>query len=301
MAISLRQIRYFVSTAELGQITKASLALNISQSAITMAIKDLEAEIGTALLDRLPQGVGLTPAGRQFLSHAYGILAKVDEATSVNMPVNGVTGSISVATTYTVMGYFLPNHIEKLKRSFPKLDIKLSELNREAIEEGLLSNRFDIAVLLTSNVQNPDIRKETLLGSRRRLWVAAGHRLLHLDSVGLKEVAEEPYVMLTVDEAAVTAGRYWGETTFQPSIVLRTFSVEAVRSMAANGQGVAILSDMVRRPWSLESKRIETIDLRESIPPMDIGLAWRRTLEFTPALRAFREYFRQASSWPYVR
>ena len=97
----------------------------------------------------------LTTAGRQFLSHAYDILAKVDEATSLTIPTSEITGSISVATTYTVMGYFLPSHLEKLKRAFPKLDLQLYELNRETIEEGLLSNRYDIAVLLTSNVHNP--------------------------------------------------------------------------------------------------------------------------------------------------
>ena len=237
MSMSLRQLRYFVSTAELGQITKAALTLNISQSAITTSIKELEAEVGVALFERLPQGVGLTSAGRQFLSHAYDILAKVEDASSVTMPLDGVTGSISVATTYTVMGYFLPAHLEKLKRSFPKLEIKLFELNREEIEEGLLSNRFDMAVLLTSNIQNADIRRETLLSSRRRLWVAADHHLLRLDNVGFREVAAEPYVMLTVDEAAVTAGRYWSETTFKPSIALRTFSVEAVRSIGGERTG----------------------------------------------------------------
>ena len=111
---------------------------------------------------------------------------------------------------------------------------------------------------------------------------------------GQKDVAQEPYIMLTVDEAAATANRYWRETEFNPSIIVRTFSVEAVRSMVANGHGVAILSDMVRRPWSLEGKRIETIDLSDVIPPMDIGLAWRRDMPFTTNLQAFRAYFRQA-------
>lgn len=294
MAISLRQFRYFVATAELGQVTQAAVSLGISQSAITSAIKALEARIGTELFERSPQGMDLTPPGRQFLSHAYDILAKVDEATSLTIPTSEITGSISVATTYTVMGYFLPSHLEKLKRAFPKLDVQLYELNREVIEEGLLSNRYDMAVLLTSNVHNPDLATETLIGSRRRLWVASKHHLLQLDSVGLREVAKEPYIMLTVDEAAATAIRYWQDTEFNPSVVVRTFSVEAVRSMVANGHGVAILSDMVRRPWSLEGKRIETIDLRDPIPQMDVGLAWRRTIPFTPILQAFRAYFRQA-------
>lgn len=301
MSISLRQIRYFVSTAEQGQISQAALDLSISQSAITTAIKELERVLGTDLFIRSSHGMELTPAGRQFLFHAYDILNKVSEATSLNVPANDIEGSLTVAATYTVIGYFLPNHLEKLRRAFPKLEIQLFELNREAIEEGLLSNRYDIAVLLTSNVLNPDLTTETLLGSRRRLWVAARHPLLQHVSIGLKEIAAEPYIMLTVDEAAHSSLKYWSRTPYQPRVTLRTSSVEAVRSMVANGHGVAILSDMVHRPWSLEGKRIETIVPHDPVPAMDVGLAWRRGVQFTPAMEAFHSYFRQAFHIPASR
>ncbi|WP_315834028.1 LysR family transcriptional regulator [Bradyrhizobium prioriisuperbiae] len=301
MSISFRQIRYFVATAEQGQITQAAIALAVSQSAITTAIKDLEATVGVDLFVRSPQGMELTEAGRQFMFHAYDILNKVQEVTTLTIPTDSVEGSLTVAATYTVIGYFLPNHLEKLKRHFPKLDIQLIELNREAIEEGLLTNRYDMAVLLTSNVLNPDLSTETLLSSKRRLWVASKHPLLQHESVGLKEVSAEPYIMLTVDEAAHTALKYWSKTPDQPRVTLRTSSVEAVRSMVANGQGVAILSDMVLRPWSLEGRRIATIVLRDLVPAMDVGLAWKRNAKFTPPMEVFRSYFRQAFYLPTER
>jgi DNA-binding transcriptional LysR family regulator len=84
-------------------------------------------------------------------------------------------------------------------------------------------------------------------------------------------------------------------------VTLRTSSVEAVRSLVANGLGVTILSDMVLRPWSLEGKRIETIVPRNPIPPMDVGLAWRRNAQLTPVMEAFRSYFRQTFFIPTVR
>jgi DNA-binding transcriptional LysR family regulator len=298
MPISLRQVRYFVATAEQGQVSQAAIDLGISQSAITTAIKDLEHVVGFDLFSRSTQGMQLTLAGRQFLFHAYDILNKVNEATNLLLPADDFSGRLSVAATYTVIGYFLPNHLGRLRRAWPNLDIEIFELNREAIEEGLLSNRYDIAVLLTSNVLNSDLATETLLSSRRRLWVPAKHALLSRSSVGLKDVAEQPYIMLTVDEAAHTSLRYWSATAYRPNVVLRTSSVEAVRSLVADGQGVAILSDMVLRPWSLEGKRIETIVLTEPIPPMDVGLAWRRNAQFTPAMEAFRSYFHQTVFLP---
>jgi DNA-binding transcriptional LysR family regulator len=298
MAISLRQLRYFVATAELGQISQAAIDLSISQSAITTAIKELEQTVGAGLFIRTPHGMDLTAAGRQFLSHAYEILKKVDEATRLNVVNNEVEGILTVAATYTVIGYFLPLHIERLRRLFPKLEIQLFELTRESIEEGLLANRYDMSVLLTSNILNPSLVTEKVLSSTRRLWVPAQHHLLQAESVGLAEIAEEPYIMLTVDEAAHSSLKYWSASSYQPQVILRTSSVEAVRSLVANGQGVAILSDMVHRPWSLEGRRIETINVRDTIPAMDVGLAWRKNIDLSPQMLAFRAYFQQAFHLP---
>ena len=138
----------------------------------------------------------------------------------------------------------------------------------------------------------------TPLSSQRRLWLPARHGLLEKDKVGLKEVSEEDYIMLTVDEASHSTLKYWSQSAYLPKITLRTSSVEAVRSLVANSQGVAILSDMVHRPWSLEGRRIETISLVDPIPSMDVGLAWRRNAEFTPAMDAVRSYFRRSFNIP---
>jgi DNA-binding transcriptional LysR family regulator len=298
MSLTLRQLRYFVATAECGQVSQASINLAISQSAVTAAIKDLEQTVGALLFERSPHGMELTPAGRQLLSHAYDILAKVEEAGHLRLATEEVEGEILLATTYTVIGYFLPLHLERIRRLFPRIHIRLFELNREAIEEGLMVGRYDISVLLTSNLANSYIAAETLISSVRRLWVSAQHELLRRDVVHLRDVAVESYIMLTVDEAAHSSLKYWSSTPYEPRVLLQTSSVEAVRSMVANGLGVAILSDMVHRPWSLEGRRIQTINLHDPVPPMDVGLAWRANAEFTPAMRAFRRYFQQAFNLP---
>ncbi|RQM46688.1 LysR family transcriptional regulator [Paraburkholderia bannensis] len=292
MALTLRQLKYFVATAELGQLSQAAIHLTISQSAVTSAIKELEETLGTQLFVRGATGVALTDTGRRFLNHAYTILASVDEATRIPNLESTLTGTLAIAASYTVLGYFLPHHVQRLNALYPRLTIQLHELNRDAIEEGLITGQYDMAVLLTSNVSNPELALEPVIHSVRRLWVGAHHPLLKRESVTLASVAPEPFVMLTVDEAAQTAMRYWNETAWRPNVILRTSSVEAVRSMVANGSGVAILSDMVYRPWSLEGRRIETIMLLDAVPAMSVGLAWRKNKELSPAMHAVREYFR---------
>ncbi len=291
--LSLRQLKYFAAAAELGRVSGAAVHLNISQSAVTTAIRDLEDTLGQQLFDRTPHGVELTDAGRRFLSHAYAVLSAADEALRMPREAARVSGLLSIAATYTVLGYFLPHHLQRFTQRFPEIDVKVQELQREAVEEGLVTGRHDMGVLLTANVTNSEITRETFFGSERRLWVSAKHPLISQPEVTLEHVAAEPYIMLTVDEAAYSSLRYWSQTPYQPKIRLRTSSVEAVRSMVANGLGVAILSDMVYRPWSLEGRRIETITLKEHVPRMDVGLAWKAGVEHSPAMQAFRSYFKQ--------
>ena len=100
--------------------------------------------------------------------------------------------------------------------------------------------------------------------------------------------------MLTVDEASNTAQRYWNKTPYRPNTIFRTSSVEATRSMVANGMGVAILSDMVYRPWSLEGRRVEVMPVSEPVPTMDVGFAWSAASDLGEASKAFIEFLHLA-------
>ncbi len=75
---------------------------------------------------------------------------------------------------------------------------------------------------------------------------------------------------------------------------VRTSSVEAVRSMVANGMGITILSDMVYRPRSLEDRRVEAGGLASHIPSMDVGLAWAANVEMSAPAQAFCEFLRMS-------
>jgi DNA-binding transcriptional LysR family regulator len=292
MTVSLRHLRYFVAAADTGQVSRAAVELNVSQSAVTGAIRQIEARIGARLFDRHATGVSLTLEGSRFLQHARNIVASVNEALRIPASASAtITGQVRIGVTYTVAGYFLPQHLARFARSYPQVGIEMREAARPAIEADLLAGRIDMAVLLTSNLVNErEIAHETLIRSRRRLWLPIDHPMMRMSEIRLEHVAREPYVMLTVDEAEETADRYWQRTPYRPRVIFRTSSVEAVRSMVANGSGLTILSDMVYRPWSLEGQRIETRTLDDVVPSMDVGMAWRRDADQSAAIRAFREF-----------
>ncbi len=292
MEPTLRQFRYFIAVANAGQVSRAAMDINVSQSAVTAAIKSLEDLIGAPLFDRHASGVTLTYEGNLFLDHARNIVANVEEAVQLPRRIRqNVSGTIEMAVSYTVAGYFLPPHLARFSRGFPNVRINMTEAHRSDIEEGLIAGTFDLAVLLTSNIINQeDLTHDTLFRSRRRLWVDAHHRFLEQPRVSLQDISTEPYIMLTVDEASNTAQRYWNRTPHSPNTVFRTSSIEAVRSMVANGMGIAILSDMVYRPWSLEGRRVEVLPVSDPVPTMDAGFAWSNDAELSHASRAFIEF-----------
>ncbi|MDW6094596.1 LysR family transcriptional regulator [Vibrio rhizosphaerae] len=298
MSMTIRQLKYFVAAAELGQVSQAAIQLNISQSAVTTAIRELESLLGVNLFVRSTHGVTLTEQGRHFLNNAYQVLRSVDEALNIPHTDEKAIGSVRLAATYTALGYLLPYHLQRLRHWFPNISIDLYEFERIEIEDKLLDGSIDMAIVLTDNLIASEVVSEKLFSSERRLWMASHHALSQKHILALEDIEKEPFIMLTVDEADVSAMRYWRRKSLQPNVILRTSSVESVRSMVANGLGVAILSDLVYRPWSLEGRRIETRSLDDVIDPMSVGLAWKRGKIFTQAMLAIRGYLQQAYLTP---
>jgi DNA-binding transcriptional LysR family regulator len=292
MPLTLKQIRYFIAAADFGQISQAAKEFNISQSTVTASIRQLEEDVGMPLFERLPSGVSLTNEGARFLQHARNIMAAVNEAAQTPLSTEtNLSGSIRVGITNTVAGYFMPKLYSRFTRSYPNLNLELIESSRPKVETGLLKGDLDIAVILVSNLgDRKHLECETLLRSRRRLWLPSNHPLCEAPAVTLNDVAQEPYIMLTIDEADQTASKYWTPTGLHPKTIFTTSAVEAVRSMVAAGMGVTILSDMVYRPWSLDGQRIETVNLAADIPMMDVGLAWNPETTMTPMTKAFMDF-----------
>ena len=290
--ITFRQVRYFIATANAGKVSVAATDLHVSQSAVSTALKTLEDALETQLFERHAAGVTLTYEGHQFMQHAQNIVAAVSEATRApRRSGRRVVGEVAVGVTYTVAGYFLPPLLSRFHRVFPGVTVRMQELPRDEIEHRIVDGTLDISVMLVSNLRNgSEIDSEVLIRSPRRLWLCADHHLMERNAVSLAEIAREPYVMLTVDEADRTALRYWEPTQNRPKIIFATSSVEAVRSMVGLGTGVTILSNMVYRPWSLEGQHIEVRPVIDQVPSMDAGLAWRRGATMSEPARVFYEY-----------
>lgn len=291
MDITLRQIKYFIAVAETNKISTAAKLVSISPSAITEAVKELESITGVRLITRHRRGVRLTFDGYRFLQHCHNITASVSNAAfAMQNTHTDLAGTLNLAMTFTVSGYFIASPLARFRRTFPHIRVNIEEHKRNDIEDQLLDGKLDLAVLLTSNVKNEELSLKSLVKSKRRLWTSTNHDLAEKNDITLEDVSRFPYIQLMVDEAGTTHMNYWRKHDTRPQIIFRTESVEAVRSMVAIGSAVTILSDLVYRPWSLEGDRIEAHDIVNEVPTMDVGLAWSKHIEIQPCTQAFIDF-----------
>src|SRR5271166_1844167 len=297
MAFSFRQIQYFVAAAEKGAVARAAHELSISQSTVAEAIRELEGDRGFRLFERKAQGVELTLKGNQFLRHARKILADVAEARRAlrgQEPTSG--GQLALGVTPLVAGYVLAEILARFRRAFPAVDVHIAEDSRGYLEHLLVNGELDVAVIVAGAEKDDSALKvESVETSRYRVWLPAGHALAESERISVRELAEDPLVLLNLDEIAEAAEEACRLASVRPPIAIRTQSVEAARSLVATGAGVAVLPDLTYRPWSLEGDRIEAREIVEAIPPVDVVVAWRRGAplptageQFLALARAFR-------------
>lgn len=293
-SVTFRQIRYFIAVAETGKITAAAAMVGISPSVVTEAMGELESLSGMKLFERQPRGLELTYVGHRFLAHCRNILSAVEGANhALSQPDSELAGPLTLATTITVAGYFLAPLLSRFQNAFPNIRLDIVEKHRLEVERGLIDGTFDLGLILVSNISDRQgLMTHTLVHSMRRLWLPPKHPLLGQEIVTLMDVARQPYIQLVIDDAEASTSAYWRAHKAQPNIVIRTESVEAIRSLIAFRNGVTILSDMMYRPWSLEGDRIEVREVAGTIPTMNTGLAWSRSREPSLQARTFIEFCR---------
>ncbi|MCV0395537.1 MAG: LysR family transcriptional regulator [Rhizobiaceae bacterium] len=289
MAFTIRQLQYFVAVAERGSVSGAAHALSISQSAVTEAIKDMESDLGVSLFDRHPRGLNITHKGHQFLRHATAILSSISDARRALSDVEEtVEGTLHLGVTSLVAGYVLSDILARYRRANPSVKVSAAEDNGEYLEHLLIGGELDVAVMVISNLRDRmALQSEILEVSPYKLWLPLGHVLSTAMSVSLSDVLKEPLIMLTVDEIEEATIKLLGALGTRPNVAFRTRSVEAVRSLVATGAGVALLPDLVYRPWSLEGDRIESRDVSASLPVVQVGVVWRRGSALSRAARDF--------------
>ena len=277
-SITFRQFRYFISVAETTSVANASRMLNIAQSAITKSILELEETLGVRLFERSARGMLLTPDGHRFLASARKVLATVADATRLhNTQPKGLSGTLAIGVSSLVAGYYLADLLTRFRRQCPEVEVYVTEEQPPFLEHLLINGELDAAIMVSNALSEPQaLVAETLTRSPNRLWLPANHPLTGRDQATLAECADCDLIVLEADRIEGIMRAVWARHELKPRVILRTSSLEAVRSLVGAGVGIAVLPDFLYRPWTLDAEHVDVRTLREELPTVNVGLIWRR-------------------------
>jgi DNA-binding transcriptional LysR family regulator len=277
--VTLRQFRYFIAVAESGSVASASRMLNIAQSALTKSLLELEAELGSSLFERSSKGMALTPQGHRFLLSARKVIGSVADALRLNGvdSASELSGVLAVGVTSLVAGYYLSELFSRFRRNCPAVEVFVTEDTPRFLEHLLINGELDVAIMVSNALSEPQAMvAETLTRSPNRVWLAANHPLTVRDELTLAECADHDQIVLEADRIDDVMRAVWTRQQLKPRTILRTSSLEAVRSLVGAGAGIAVLPDFLYRPWTLDAEHVEVRRLRDEVPSIDVGLVWRR-------------------------
>jgi len=244
--MDLKQLEYFVRVAEMGSFTRAAVALNVAQPALSRQVRLLEVELRQNLLVRNGRGATPTEAGQVLLEHGRGILHQVERAREeLGRVRTGLTGRVSLGMPPSVARVLTVPLMRAFRLALPEARLSISEGLTTAMQEGLLHGRLDIAMLYNANASNgleltPLVREELLL-------VQARPPGLQEDPppapIALKDLAALPLVIPSRPNAIrMHVESELARIGCQPQIAFEIDGVPAILELVADGAGAAILS-----------------------------------------------------------
>ncbi len=294
--MELRHIRYFVAVAEEQHFTRAAARLGIGQPPLSQQIKDLEAELGTALLRRVPHGAELTGTGKVFLEECRRTLAASENAAiAVRRAVRGELGRLSLGFTSSAhFNAVVPSTIREFGRHYPAAELRLEEDNTHELLEALMLGTLDVA--FTHSGAQDDTRLNVIPVKVEPLVAVLplAHRCSGDAAVRLADLAGDEFIMKrrsvgpelhrVVFEACRSAG-------FEPKLGREAPQLATVVSFVAAELGVALVPASMQQVRAAGVAYLPMEDVQASIK---LCLVWRRH-EASKVVQNFVSLVRSAS------
>ena len=244
--MDLKQLEYFVRVAELGSFTRAAMALDVAQPALSRQVRLLEVELRQNLLVRNGRGAVPTEAGRLLLEHGRGILHQVERAREELGRVRGaLAGRVAIGLPPSVARVLTVPLTRAFRQHLPEASLSISEGLSVTMVDWLRTGRLDIAMLYNASpIEEIAI---TPLADEELLLVQARPPGLPEDPppepVALAEVAELPLVIPSRPNAVrMLVETEMANRGLKPRVALEIDGVSAILDLVADGLGAALLS-----------------------------------------------------------
>lgn len=241
--VTLRQLRIFNSVARHQSFVRAAEELSLTAPAISMQIKELEAEIGLRLFDRSSRRVSLTTFGEYLLAHTHRVLSTLRDAEDMIARFRGLnTGPLDVGMVSTAK-YFVPRMLVQFRNEHPGVDIRLQVCtNREEIVALLQQGAVELAIMGRPPKGYPT-RAEPFAMHPHVLVTATDHPFAHFEEVPARALLDEGFIVREPGSGTRAAlDEYLHAHHLRPRIVTQMSSNEAIKQAVMSGMGVALLS-----------------------------------------------------------
>jgi LysR family hca operon transcriptional activator len=285
--MELRHLRYFVAVAEEGSFTQAAeRRLHTAQPSLSRQIRDLETMLGVQLIIRGPRGMELTPARQVFLDHARLILSQVEAATEATRRIARPT------KTQFVVGFLTGHELEWLPKvllvlgdELKTIELTVHSASSPELSRALIDGQMDAAFL------RPDERSRELefrLVADEPLFVLlpAGHRLARRKTVGVDDIASEPFISFPAKYAPAlrhAIDDYLGQHGIHRPPSHEAETLPMVISLVLSTSGVSLLPAYARHllPPSVVSR-----ELRGKVPTIALAVCYNKS-NASPPLKSF--------------
>ena len=274
--VTLKQLRTFVAVADCGRFRLAAEAVNLTQSAVSILIKELEGQLGTNLFDRHTRFVGLTDAGRRLLPLALDILERVDSAIESMVDITALkTGRVTIASATVLAATYLPSRIASFMRIHPEIRVDLRDVSEDEIRTLLLNGEADIGVG-TSRFREQEINDNELFADHLALFCPADDPLARRKAVDWADFDNRSFIALTSEnplqrridqllEVNGVATRRQFSVRFSATLLALVNEGLGIGILPAGSKGLSPMVNIVMRPITdqVASRNVVALTLRE--------------------------------------
>jgi DNA-binding transcriptional LysR family regulator len=292
MNVTLRQIQAFLAVADLGNFTRAAARLNMAQPALSLTIRELEAELGIRLFDRTTRRVELTMAGADFTHSARKLIDDLDLAMrNARDLTERKRGRIVVAAPPLLAAMILPGAIADYKRMFPGIDVRLIDTQTDRILDKVRSGEADCGVGTFADDEN-GIERQLLLKDTLMVFCNRKSPLAKARQVAWRALADLPVIAMTRDSSIrllTERGFEAAGQSFRPAFEVSQMTT-AVMFVEA-GLGIAILPTFI---WSFaRDRKVVSKPLVEPQMSREIVMIHAAGRSLSPAAESFTQFLRK--------
>lgn len=291
LRITLRQLEYFVAVGECGSIALAAERVNVSSPSISTAIAQLEAEFGLQLfIRRHAHGLSLTQGGARFLDRAREVLERARALTDL---ANDITGQVRGPLHVGCLVTFAPIVLPQLRRGFvdawPEVQFRQYERDQQELFDGLRAARLDIA--LTYDLDIPaDLDFLPLIDLPAYALLDPAHPLAGRESVGPRELADHPMVLLDLPLSADYFLEIFRAEGLAPQIAERTRDIAVMRALVASGFGYGLANIRPKTELAPDGQTICFVPLSGPVRTLKLGLLMAGGARNSRVIRAFIDH-----------